>query len=159
MENAEGERVIQVATEKSVPKRQFRSVVEILTEKPDLAGRNFVERLRNKWKGLSDEERIYYSNIGILFAMQALDVATTLTLLGHGVGQEANPIVRALLESGPAVFLAIKLSYPASSHGLLMEAQRRGNPPSRIITTIRAGNILMAAVVINNALLIKRFML
>ncbi|MCP5149657.1 MAG: hypothetical protein H6983_19190 [Ectothiorhodospiraceae bacterium] len=54
------------------------------------------------------DSRLLYVSMGI-YVLCAMDAAFTLTLIEHGIGREANPVMDALLGHGVGAFLAGKM--------------------------------------------------
>jgi len=74
----------------------------------------------------------------VVLSLSILDGLATLRLIAAGV-PEANPVMRALLATGPGPFLAAKLVVTAAS--LMMLVAARGRP--LFGTPLRAGHFLL----------------
>lgn len=94
-----------------------------------------------------------YVHIIILIAvLQVVDIATTAYILRTGIGYEANPIMRKLIEvfgSAPVAMIVAKVPFVAA----LVWAAVHGAVSTEALWACAA---ISAAVAVNNLLVIKR---
>ena len=94
-----------------------------------------------------------YMHIIILIAvLQVVDIATTAYILRTGIGYEANPIMRKLIEvfgSAPVAMIVTKVPLVA----VVAWAASQGTVSTEVLWACAA---LSAAVAVNNLLVIKR---
>lgn len=94
----------------------------------------------------------YWHILILIAALQAVDIATTAYILRTGIGYEANPIMRKLIEvfgSAPVAMIVTKVPFVA----VLAWAASRGTVSTGALWACAA---LSVAVAVNNLLVIKR---
>ena len=79
--------------------------------------------------------------------LQALDYHSTTRAISQGIGREANPLARSIVEH-PAGFLALKAGATA---GMIWASERmRKKHPGRAVVLMLASNATMAVIVAHN---------
>ena len=79
--------------------------------------------------------------------LQALDYHSTTRAISQGIGREANPLARSVVEH-PAGFLALKAGATA---GMIWASERmRKKHPGRAVVLMLASNATMAVIVAHN---------
>jgi uncharacterized protein DUF5658 len=79
--------------------------------------------------------------------LQALDYHSTTRAISQGIGREANPLARSIVEH-PAGFLAMKAGATA---GMIWASERmRKKHPGRAVVLMLASNATMAVIVAHN---------
>ena len=79
--------------------------------------------------------------------LQALDYHSTTRAISQGIGREANPLARSIVEH-PAAFLALKAGATA---GMIWASERmRKKHPGRAVVLMLASNATMAVIVAHN---------
>jgi hypothetical protein len=79
--------------------------------------------------------------------LQALDYHSTTTALSRGVGREANPIVRPIVNNPPA-FIAVKA---AATVAIVVATERMWKKhPRHAVVFMAAANSAMAVIVAHN---------
>lgn len=87
---------------------------------------------------------------GLVLFLSVFDALATLALLADGRCEEANPAMQALLDLGPAAFIAGKLALTAACLGIVVVAQFQ----QLFVPRLRAGRVLTAAAVVYGALVV-----
>ena len=94
----------------------------------------------------------YWHILILIAALQAVDIATTIYILRTGIGYEANPIMRKLIEvfgSAPVAMIVTKVPFVAA----LVWAAVHGTVSTGVLWGCAAISALVAA---NNLWVIKR---
>ena len=90
--------------------------------------------------------------LALWILLNAADLATTIALLHHTIGQESNPLALALLARGGLAALAwLKLGITAAGMGVAMFARWGWQMPRVSTLALLVGDALLAIAVANNA--------
>lgn len=122
----------------------------------------FADRLSQKWQTLPPEKRVYFTQLGLIAAVQAADILTTAVAFQTVPGAaELNPIAGFFLDKGGMVALGLAKMGVAAGQITAMEIvrnrmMRRETTPT-INNMMRFWNSVLTVASVNNAarLLIK----
>jgi hypothetical protein len=126
------------------------------TPEQESALNKFIERVGEKWSSFPPEQRVYYTQLGLMAAVQAVDTFSTYAGLKAGTAMpyETNQVARFLLDSGGFATLgAAKMAFAAGGISTIEFMQRKfggGEVSSATNNTLRVVNAIFTGISINN---------
>ncbi len=115
----------------------------------------FIEQLSQKWSSLSPEQRVYFTQLGLMAVVQAVDVLTTYAALQMVPGAiEGNPTAGFFLDQGGITLLLVAKMGTAAVQIIALELIRnrmvKGKTGS-IPNVLRLSNSILTAISVSNA--------
>lgn len=129
---------------------------QIETQQPPFLVTRFVEKLSQQWESLPPEKRVYFTQLGFIAAVQAVDTLTTYAGFQAVPGaMETNPVAGFLLDKGGIVVLGLAKMGMAAGQITAVEMVRnkmmKGEISPAINNILRFWNSVYTAVSVNNA--------
>ncbi|OGM30126.1 hypothetical protein A3D84_05980 [Candidatus Woesebacteria bacterium RIFCSPHIGHO2_02_FULL_42_20] len=125
-------------------------------QNPSNLATRFIERLSQKWDSLPPEKRVYFTQLGLMVAVQAVDTLTTYAAFQTVPGaMEQNPVAGFFLDKGGMVALGLAKMGVAAGQITAMELLRNkmlnGETTPINNNIMRFWNSVLTAVSVNNA--------
>ena len=119
------------------------------------SARSFIERLSQKWESLSPEKRVYFTQLGLMAAAQAVDILTTSAVFQtFPRAMELNPVADFFLDKGGMVTLGlVKMGATAgviTAFELFRNKALDGGTSQLNNNSLRFWNCLLTAASVNN---------